>query len=70
MQELYEKISAMNSDYYALRGEIVSTERQLADLNEWLSMWEQYSKSKFIHKRLSNINQVCGIPLQRNTAPS
>ena len=55
MQELYEKISAMNSDYYALRGEIVSTERQLAKFNEYLSMWEQYSENKIVHKRLSNI---------------
>ena len=55
VQELYEKISAMNSDYYALRGEIVSAERQIAKLNEHLSMWEQYSKNKAIHKRLSNI---------------
>lgn len=55
MQELYAKISAMNSDYYALRGEIVSTERQIAKLNEYLSMWEQYSKNKVVHKHLSNI---------------
>ncbi|OCN02323.1 conjugal transfer protein TraA [Clostridium sp. W14A] len=55
MQELYEKISAMNSDYYALRGEIVSAERQLANLNERLSMWEQYSENKAVRKRLSCI---------------
>ncbi|MDD3337203.1 MAG: hypothetical protein PHI98_17105 [Eubacteriales bacterium] len=55
MQELYEKISTMNSDYYALRGEIVSTEHQIAKLNERLSMWEQYSKNKGVHKRLSSI---------------
>ena len=55
MQELYEKISAMNSDYYALRGEIVSAERQLAKLNERLSMWEQYSENKAVHKRLSSV---------------
>lgn len=55
MQELYEKISAMNSDYYVLRGEIVSVERQIAKLNEHLSMWEQYSENKTVRKRLSNI---------------
>jgi outer membrane murein-binding lipoprotein Lpp len=55
MQELYEKISAMNSDYYALRGEIVSAERQIAKLNGHLSMWEQYSENKAVHKRLSSI---------------
>ena len=53
MQELYEKISAMNSDYYALRGEIVSAERQIAKLSEHLSMWEQYSKNKAVYKRLA-----------------
>ena len=46
MQELYEKISAMNSDYYTLRGEIVSVERQIAKLNEHLPMWEQYSEKQ------------------------
>lgn len=55
MSELYEKISAMNSDYYALRGEIVSAERQIAKLNECLSMWEQFSKNKPVHKHLVNI---------------
>lgn len=55
MQELYKKISAMNSDYYALRGEIVSAERQLSKLSERLSMWEQFSKNKPVHKRLVNI---------------
>lgn len=55
MQELYEKISTMNSDYYALRGEIVSAERQIVKLNEHLSMWEQYSENKAVHKRLSSI---------------
>jgi outer membrane murein-binding lipoprotein Lpp len=58
MPELYEKITAMNSNYYALRGEIVSAERQLAKLNERLSMWEQYSENKVVYKRLSNIKPV------------
>ncbi|MGX8702196.1 MobA/MobL family protein [Caproiciproducens sp.] len=55
MRELYDKISAMNGDYYALRGEIVSAERQLAALNERLSLWKQYSENKAVHKRLSGI---------------
>jgi hypothetical protein len=54
-QELYEKISAMNGDYYALRGEIVSAERQLSELAERLSMWEQYFENEAVHKHLSNI---------------
>ena len=32
MQELYEKVSAMNKDYYDLRGQIVGAERRLAVL--------------------------------------
>ena len=55
IQEIYEKISTMNSDYYALRGEIVSAERQIAKLNGHLSMWKQYSENKAFHKRLSSI---------------
>ena len=38
MQELYEKVAAMNKDYYDLRGKIVSTERRLAVLDERLEM--------------------------------
>ena len=55
MQELYEKISVMNSHYYALRGEIVSAERRIAKLKERLSMWEQYSENEAVQKRLFNI---------------
>ena len=51
MQQLHEKISAMNSRYYELRGEIVSTERRIATLEERLSMWEQYEKYKAVHKQ-------------------
>ena len=53
MQELHEKISAMNSDYYALRGEIVNAERRIAVLSERLEMWERYSKNRAVHQRLT-----------------
>jgi hypothetical protein len=53
MWELHEKTSSMNGDYYALCGEIVSAERQLATLNERLSMWEQYSNNKAVHQRFA-----------------
>ena len=39
MPELYEKVSAMNSGYYDLRGKIVKAERRLSVLNERLEMW-------------------------------
>lgn len=57
MQQLYEKIAAMNTEYYALRGEIVSTERRISALSEHLSMWEQYQKYKTVHKQYAKIKQ-------------
>ena len=50
MQQLHEKISAMNSQYYNLRGEIVSTERRIADIQKKIEMWTQYSKYRPIRK--------------------
>ena len=55
MQQLYEKISVMNSDYYDLRGKIVSAERRLAVLNERLEMWTQYQKYKPIRQKLDKL---------------
>ena len=42
MEQLYEKVSAMNDAYYDLRGKIVKTERRLAVLDKRLEMWAQY----------------------------
>ena len=56
MQQLHEKISAMNSQYYNLRGEIVSTERRIVDIQKKLEMWTQYSKHRPICKQLDRIN--------------
>ena len=50
---LHERISDMNREYYALRGEIASTERELAQLNERLSMWEQYSQNEDVYQQLT-----------------
>ncbi|MCI8291676.1 MAG: hypothetical protein HFJ25_05470, partial [Clostridia bacterium] len=44
MPELFDKVSAMNSGYYDLRGKIVKAERRLAVLNERLEMWAKYQK--------------------------
>ncbi|EOS62664.1 hypothetical protein C816_04012 [Oscillibacter sp. 1-3] len=55
MQELYEKVSAMNKDYYNLRGQIVSAERRLAVLDERLEMWAQYEKYKPIRQKLDKV---------------
>lgn len=46
MAELHAKITAMQSDYYALRGEIVSTEREIATLTKHLEIWAQYGANK------------------------
>lgn len=55
MQQLYEKIAAMNTEYYALRGKIVSAERSISKLEEQLSMWEQYQKHKAVHKQYAKV---------------
>jgi len=46
VQQLHEKIAAVNSSYYDLRGEIVSTERRLKVLNKHLDMWAHYEQYK------------------------
>ena len=55
MEQLYEKVSAMNSDYYDLRGKIVSKERRISILTERLEMWAQYQKYKPIRQKLDKV---------------
>ena len=55
MQELYEKVAAMNTAYYDLRGKIVKTERRLAVLDERLEMRAQYEKFKPIRQKLDKV---------------
>ena len=55
MQELYEKVSAMNSAYYDLRGKIVKTERRLAVLDERLEMCAQYDRYKAVRQKLDKV---------------
>lgn len=55
MQELYEKVTAMNKDYYDLRGQIVKAERRLAVLDERLEMCAQYDKYKHIRQQLDKV---------------
>ena len=55
MPELYEKVSAMNSGYYDLRGKIVKAERRLSVLNERLEMWTQYQKYKPVRQKLDKV---------------
>jgi MobA/MobL family. len=55
MPELHGKISDMNRDYYALRGEIASTERELDKLSERLAMWRQYEENKDVYQQLTTL---------------
>lgn len=55
MQQLFEKVSDMNSAYYDLRGEIVKEERQIKKLEEHISMYEQYEKHKGICRQLKKV---------------
>ena len=55
MQELYEKVSAMNDAYYDLRGKIVKAERRLAVLDECLKMCAQYDRCKAVRQKLNKV---------------
>ena len=55
MEQLHEKVAAMNKDYYDLRGKIVSAERRIAVLDERLEMWAQYEKFKPIRQKLDKL---------------
>ena len=56
MQELHTKVTAMQTKYYGLRGEIAATARQIDDLEERLSMWKQYANNKPVRQRLVALN--------------
>ncbi|MCL1632925.1 MobA/MobL family protein [Sporolactobacillus sp. CPB3-1] len=53
MQELYAKVTAMQTEYYTLRGEIAATARQIDELNKRLSMWKQYADNKPVRQQLA-----------------
>ena len=55
MQQLYEKVSAMNKDYYDLRGQIVKAERRIAVLDERLEMCAQYDRCKAVRQKLDKV---------------
>ena len=55
MAQLYEKIEAMNNDYYELRGKIVNAERRISALSERLEMWAQYQRTKPVRQRLDKV---------------
>lgn len=47
LAELHTRITTMQSDYYALRGEIVSAEKEIATLTKHLEIWVQYGANKY-----------------------
>lgn len=55
MQELYAKVTAMQTEYYGLRGEIAATARQIDGFNKRLSMWKQYADNNPFHQRLASL---------------
>ena len=55
MEQLYGKVEAMNSDYYELRGQIVSAERRISALTERLEMWSQYQQTKPVRQGLDKV---------------
>lgn len=46
VQQLRDKIAAVNSSYYDLRGHIVTAERRLNELNKHMEMWSHYEQHK------------------------
>jgi len=52
MQQLYDKIAAMNNDFYKLRSEIVATEKRITMLDEQIKMYKQYKENLGIYKKL------------------
>ena len=55
MAQLYEKVEAMNSGHYELRGKIVTAERCISALFERLEMWAQYQRAKPVRQRLDKV---------------
>lgn len=55
MQELHAKVTAMQTEYYGLRGEIAATARQIDGLKKWLSMWKQYTDNKPVRQQLASL---------------
>jgi predicted nucleic acid-binding Zn-ribbon protein len=51
--ELHAKVTAMQTQYYTLRGEIAAIGRQTDRLDEKLSMWKPYSENKVFQQRLA-----------------
>ena len=55
MQELHAKVTAMQTEYYSMHGEIAATARQIDELNKRLSIWKQYTGNKVFRQQLASL---------------
>lgn len=69
MQQLYEKVEAMNGAYYDLRGDIRTTERRLAALTERLELWAQYEQHKGTRRQLDGLKPAKREKFQQQHGP-
>lgn len=52
---LHQYIKEKNSEFYAVRKEIVNREKQIKVLENHLTMWEMYERNKYVRKQLDNV---------------
>ncbi len=65
MEQLYQKVEAMNSEYYNLRGQIVSAERHISALSERLEMWSQYQQTKPVRQGMDKMKPAKRVQYQQ-----
>ncbi len=53
--ELRQYIKDKNSEYYALRKQIVERENRISDLDKHLTMWSMYEENKQIRRQLDKV---------------
>jgi predicted nucleic acid-binding Zn-ribbon protein len=70
MQELHAKVTAMQTQYYTLRGEIAATAHQIDGLKKQLSMWKQHVDNKSIHQRLAILKPRARGRIRTSTIPN
>ncbi len=52
---LHQYIKEKNSEFYAVRKEIVDREKQIKVLENHLTMWEMYERNKYVRKQFDNM---------------
>ena len=64
MPELHAKVTAMQTEYYGVRGEIAATARQIDQLKKRISMWKQYADNKSVRQRLNALKPGAWVKFQ------